>query len=114
MPLLNWTFCHHLFRAKIKDPKTLTDAVLMGKRFVAEEALSGGIVEKICPVDELLSTAVQIGQTAVGQHQLNKNLLKVFKSDLYSEVVVALERQVVNRKKSFHTLFQFLRGVSKL
>lgn len=107
-------FCHNLFRAKIKDPKTLSDAVLMGKRFVAEEALSGGIVQKICTVEELLGTAVQMGQTTVGQQQLNRNLLKDFKSNLYCEAVDALKRQVVNTKKSFHTLSQVFRGSSKL
>ncbi|KAL9975119.1 hypothetical protein ACROYT_G012237 [Oculina patagonica] len=42
-----------LLRAKIKEPKALTDAVLIGHRFVAEEALSGGIVQKICDVEVL-------------------------------------------------------------
>ena len=101
------------FRAKIKDSKTLSDAVLMGKRFVAEEALSGGIVHKICPVEELLETAVQIGQEAVGQNEFNRDFFKEFKSNLYRDIVNALQKHVLDGQKSLRLLFKFPRS-SKL
>lgn len=87
----------------------------MGKRFTAEEALYGGIVQKICPIEQLLGTAAEIGQAAVGNQQsINRNTFKVFKTDLYREIVDALKRQVVNTEKSFYTLSQMLRKNSKL
>ena len=101
------------FRAKIKDSKTLSDAVLMGKRFVAEEALSGGIVQKICPVEELLDTAVQMRQEAVGQNEFNRDFFKEFKSNLYREIVDAYKKHVVDGQKSLSMLFRFPRS-SKL
>jgi len=101
-------FQSYLFRAKITDPKALSDAMVMGKQFVAEEALSGGIVQKICPIEELLGTAVQLGQTAVGQHEFNRDFFREFKSNLYSEVVDAFKRQVVNGKKNYRMLSMFV------
>ena len=81
--------------------------MLMGKRFVAEEALAGGIVQKICPIEELLDTAVHMGQTAVGQTEFNRDFIKEFKSYLYSEVVDVFKRQVVNGEKNLNMLSQF-------
>ncbi|XP_068722465.1 uncharacterized protein [Montipora capricornis] len=83
-----------LTREKIKDPKTLSDAVLTGKRFSAQEAFSGGIVQTICPVEVLLVTAVQMGKTALGQHKLDRRVFTELRSNLYSDLVAAYKGHV--------------------
>ena len=94
-------------RAKIKDPKILTDAVLMGKRFVAEEALSGGIIQKICSAEQLLDTAVQMGKEAVGEKKFKRDFFKDFKSNLYSDIVDAFKKQMSNTEESLIFISKF-------
>ncbi|KAJ7360590.1 hypothetical protein OS493_015698 [Desmophyllum pertusum] len=96
-----------LLRAKIKEPKVLTDVVLMGQRFVAEEALSGGIVQKICGIEELLDTAVEMGQAVVGQDNLNRDTVKHLKSTLYNDIISAYESENLSRKGVLQALTQF-------
>lgn len=94
-------------RAKIKDPKILTDAVLMGKHFVAEEALSGGIIQKICSAERLLDTAVQMGKEAVGEKKFKRDFFKDFRSNLYSDIVDAFKKQMSNTEESLIFISQF-------
>ncbi|XP_074615950.1 uncharacterized protein LOC141875547 [Acropora palmata] len=103
-----------LIREKVKDSKALADVVLMGKRFVAEEALAGGIVHKICPLGELLVTAVEMGKTALGHGEFNRRIFTEFRSDLYSDLVAAFRRQRAEFEKDCLTVPHFLRRASKL
>ena len=86
----------------------------MGKRFVAEEALAGGIVHKICPVGELLVRAVEMGKTALGHGEFNRRIFTEFRSNLYSELVAAFRRQRADFEKDSQTVAHFLRRPSKL
>ena len=105
--LLSVIYDNLLSRAKIKEPKVLTDVVLMGQRFVAEEALSGGIVQKICGIEELLNTAVEMGQAVVGQDNLNRDTVKHLKSTLYNDIISAYESENLSRKGVLQALTQF-------
>lgn len=96
-----------MFRAKIKDSKILSDAVLMGKRFVAEEALSGGIIQKICSAEQLLDTAVQMGKEAVEEKKFKRDFFKEFKTNLYSDIVDAFQRQISNTEESLKVISDF-------
>ncbi|CAH3138671.1 unnamed protein product [Porites lobata] len=96
-----------LLRAKIKDPKILSDAVLMGKRFVAEEALSGGIIQKVCSAEQLLDTAVQMGKEAVEEKKFKRDFFKEFKTNLYSDIVDAFQRQISNTEESLKVISDF-------
>ena len=95
------------FRARIKDPKALTDAVLMGRRLVAEEALSGGIVQKICDMEKLIDTAVQMGQAVTGKNNLDRDAVKNLKSDLYRDIVSIYQNNNLNRKGILQAFSQF-------
>ncbi len=79
----------------------------MGHRFVAEEALSGGIVQKICDMEELLDTAVQMGQAVVGKNNLNRDIVKHLKSEMYDDIIVAYQNDTLNRKGLVQGLSQF-------
>ncbi|XP_020609016.1 enoyl-CoA delta isomerase 2, peroxisomal-like isoform X3 [Orbicella faveolata] len=96
-----------LLRAKIKEPKVLTDAVLMGWRFVAEEALSGGIVQKICDIEDLLNTAVHMGQAVIGQNIFKRDTIKHLKSQLYSDIINAFQSDTVSRQGVLQSIAQF-------
>lgn len=96
-----------LFRAKIKEPKALTDAMLMGWRFVAEEALSGGIVQKICDIEDLMNTAVHMGQAVIGQNIFKRATIKHLKSDLYSDIINAFQSKTVSRQGVLQGISQF-------
>lgn len=94
-------------RAKIKDPKALTDAVFIGQWFVAEEALAGGIVQKVCDVEELLDTAVQMGKATIGKNNLSRDTVMHLKSDLYSDIVSACQNETLNSKGILQGFLQF-------
>lgn len=102
-------YSYNFFRAKIKEPKALTDSVLMGHRFTAEEALSGRIVEKICDMEELLDTAVQMGQAAVGKNKLNRDAVKHSKKDLYSDIISVFQNENLSRQGILQAFSQFNR-----
>ena len=68
----------------------LTDAVLMGKRFDAKGAMSGGIVQDICSIEQLLPAAVRMGQRVVGADGLDRETLTLLKSGLHSDIVETL------------------------
>lgn len=94
-------------RGKIKDSKVIADAVFMGRQFVAEEALAGGIVHKICDIEELLDTAVQMGKAAVGNITLNRASVMHLKSDLYSDIISAFQSQILKHKSLLKSFAQF-------
>ena len=106
-------FACSLCREKIKDPKTLSDAVLTGKRFAAQEAFSGGIVQKICPVEVLLVTAVQMGKTALGQHKLDRCVFTELRSNLYSDLVAAYKGHVPDYD-NYSVFISQIKSTSKL
>lgn len=96
-----------LMRGKIKDSKVIADAVFMGRQFVAEEALAGGIVHKICDIEELLDTAVQMGKAAIGNITLNRASVMHLKSDLYSDIISAFQSQILKHKSLLKSFAQF-------
>ena len=95
------------FRAKIKEPKALTDAVLMAWYFVAEEALSGGIAQKICDIEDLLNTAVHMGQAAIGQNVFKRSTIKHLKSQLYCDIINAFQSDTVSSQEVRQSIAQF-------
>ena len=79
----------------------------MGWRFVAQEALSGGIVQKICAVEDLLSTAVHMGQAVIGQNIFKRDTIKLLKSHLYSDIINAFQSETVSRQGVLQSFAQF-------
>ena len=48
------------FRTRLPHGPVFHDAVTLGKRFTAAEALASGIVHKTCPGDDVIKQAVQV------------------------------------------------------
>lgn len=79
----------------------------MGWRFVAEEALSGGIVQKICDIEDLLNTAVRMGQAVIEQNIFKRDTIKQLKSHLYSDIINAFQSDTVSRQGILQSIAQF-------
>lgn len=81
------TFFFQCFRTKIVDPRVRTDAVVMGKRYTAEEAFKAKLVDQICDHSVLLETAIQIGRSVVGTNNWSRQIMSDIKQTLYSDVI---------------------------
>ena len=79
----------------------------MGWRFVAEEALSGGIVQKICDIEDLINTAVHMGQAVIGQNIFKRATIKHLKSDLYGDIIDAFQSKTISRQGVLQAIAQF-------
>lgn len=63
---------------------------MLGKRYDAEEALSGKVVNEICPVEQLKEKAIAAGQRLAGEGGLDRKILSSIKHDLYKDTYRAL------------------------
>ena len=79
-----------LVRSKLVGT-TLRDAVLMGKRFVASEALACGVVDVTCASEELLSRAQELARPLA---QKGRGIYGQMKRDLYGEVATQLQAEL--------------------
>lgn len=74
---------------------------------MAEEALSGGIVQKICDIEDLLNTAVRMGQAVIEQNIFKRDTIKQLKSHLYSDIINAFQSDTVSRQGILQSIAQF-------
>ena len=64
-------------------------AVVLGKRYTGEEAERVGIVDQVCPPDELGSAAITAAGRLAGQG-LDRMTVSALKYDLYRDIAVAM------------------------
>ena len=103
------------FRDKIKDPIVLTDVVLTGKRFTAEECLASGLVQEICSAESLIDTAVEAGRKALGGRSINRDAMHMMKMDLYEDILDALMlKKLPSTNEKYDLLLSQLTRISKL
>lgn len=69
-------------------------ALVLGRRYTAEEALEAKIISKVCPVEELRETAVKTGLQLAGKDGLNRGVLSAIKHDMYKDTYTALMEPV--------------------
>jgi enoyl-CoA hydratase/carnithine racemase len=67
--------------------QTAHEAIVTGKRYGGEEALSAGIVQQALPLDEVLPAAVELAQ---GLAAKPRNPMRVLKQGLYEDALAAL------------------------
>ena len=60
-------------------------AIVLGKRYTAEQALSAKIVQEICPAEELRVKAIATGLRLAGKEGLDREVLSAIKRDFYFE-----------------------------
>ena len=70
---------------------TQHEAMVLGKRYAAEEALSSTIVQEICPVEQLREKAMAAGLRLAGEDGLDRTSLSTIKKDLYRDTYLALK-----------------------
>jgi enoyl-CoA hydratase/carnithine racemase len=69
-------------------------AIVLGKRYTAEEALSAKIVNEVCPVEELKAKAIAAGHRLTGKDGLNRRVLSSIKYDMYRDTYRSLMEPV--------------------
>ena len=77
------------FRSRIPHPAQ-HEAIVLGKRYTAEEALSCKIVQEICPVEQLREKAIAAGLRRAGEDGLDRKVLSTIKKNLYSDAYGSL------------------------
>ena len=74
-----------VFRARLPQAE-LHHAMVLGKRYTAEEAKAVGIVNDVSPLNQLESRAIAAGNRLAGEDGLDRKTLAAIKHDLYRDV----------------------------
>ena len=73
-------------RAKLPGGLATHEAMVLGKRFTAEEALHSRIVAKISPRETLMQTAFAFGHSLIKRTPYDRTSLRNMKKDLYDGI----------------------------
>ena len=76
-------------RSKVPHSE-LHQAMVLGKRYNAEQALSRKVVNEICPIEKLKEKAIEAGQQLAGKDGLNRKVLTAIKFGLYKDTYHSL------------------------
>ncbi len=66
------------------------EAIVLGKRYTAEEALSSKVVQETCPMEQLKEKAIAAGLRLAGKDGLDRKVLSTIKKDLYHDAYKSL------------------------
>lgn len=83
IPPMNALVCHKL------SGSVLRDVLLTGKRIGGSEAQALGIVDKACPVDELIDTVIELAAPMTGK---NRKALSELKTGINQSVLDVIAR----------------------
>ena len=72
----------------------LHEAVVLGRRYTAEEAKESKMVDEVCPMSQLEERALAAANKLAGKEGLDRRTLAAIKSDLYRDTVAALNEPV--------------------
>ena len=70
------------------------EAVVLGRRYTAEEAKESKMVDEVCPMSQLEERALAAANKLAGKEGLDRRTLTTIKSDLYRDTVAALNEPV--------------------
>ena len=70
----------------------------MGKRYTAEEAKCAGIINTICPGDQILERALKLAEIGT-QQNYDRTIMGQIKNDLYYSVVKTFTERTRNYAK---------------
>lgn len=76
--------------------KTMVDVVLCGKKYTADEAKACGIVDDTAPASELISKAVSVVNSRVGDSGFDRQFIAITKQGLFGEVTNVAEANKVS------------------
>jgi enoyl-CoA hydratase/carnithine racemase len=72
--------------------------VLQGHRFKAEEALNRGLVDSICPGDQVLDKALELAVKYGDKMVAGGDIYSPMRADYFKQVVCQMERESVKPK----------------
>lgn len=70
------------------------EAVVLGRRYTAEEAKESKMVDEVCPMSQLEERALAAANKLAGKEGLDRRTLAAIKNDLYQDTVAALNEPV--------------------
>eukprot|EP00547_Thalassionema_nitzschioides_P004284 CAMPEP_0194221778 /NCGR_PEP_ID=MMETSP0156-20130528/31335_1 /TAXON_ID=33649 /ORGANISM="Thalassionema nitzschioides, Strain L26-B" /LENGTH=242 /DNA_ID=CAMNT_0038952303 /DNA_START=85 /DNA_END=813 /DNA_ORIENTATION=+ len=89
-----------LTKAKVKSHRVLREGVLAGKRYDSADALEAGLVDKECPVEELLHCAQSLAIEGLPESlhitNFNPDSFRQMKIELYSDAYRSLTTHKVD------------------
>jgi len=88
-----------LLNCKIQDSFTIRDALLFGKRFTGEEANTLRLVDRCCPMQQVLPVALKLASSVAGKASDRKTMTDL-KRELYKKAYYSLEKAEMGRAVS--------------
>ena len=89
--LYNYAYCIILcsYRATVTKQEHRA-ALVLGRRYTGVEAHTAGIVDEVCPPEQLREVALAAAGRLAGTEGLDRRTLTALKHDLYKDVIQAL------------------------
>lgn len=81
------------YRARLPQ-SALHEAVVLGRRYTAEEAKEAKIVNEVCSISKLEETALTAAGRLAGKDGLDRRTLATIKHDLYRNAYASLNEPV--------------------
>ena len=90
--LYNYAYCIILCSCRATVTKREHRAALvLGRRYTGVEAHTAGIVDEVCPPEQLREVALAAAGRLAGTEDLDRRTLTALKHDLYKDVIQALQ-----------------------
>ena len=90
----NLSFKSSSFSRSRFPQQALHEAVVLGRRYTAEEAKESKMVDEVCPMSQLEERALAAADRLAGKEGLDRTTLATIKRDLYRDTLAALNEPV--------------------
>ncbi|BFZ06747.1 hypothetical protein BsWGS_09786 [Bradybaena similaris] len=98
-------FIKEYLRIKIGGGRNFSDALILGRRYTAAEAIENYLVHSIHPKLSLLDHSLEVLETAIGNSGLPRQGLLNMKKDVYEEPLRFYEKESAERFPRFAVQF---------
>ena len=86
----NLSFKLSFFSRSRFPQQALHEAVVLGRRYTAEEAKESKMVDEVCPMSQLEERALAAADRLAGKEGLDRTTLATIKHDLYRDTLATL------------------------
>lgn len=86
-------FLSFFLSEKIGKGKNYSDALILGKRYTAQDGLSSGMIHAIQPFHLLLNESIRVLKSFYGKGY-SRDSLRNMKEDVYRESLACYEREI--------------------
>ena len=70
------------------------EAVVLGRKYTAEEAKEAKIIDEVCSMSKLISTAVEAAKRLAGKEGFDRKTISAIKHDFYRDAYIVLNEPV--------------------